>query len=628
MFDLSPGGTRRNLTRTIFTGAWLAKCSQMLTGRRAGLQALFWAAGVNLILFGLFLAGTTSVYETNDDLLMQMIASGFHTGHPDAHLVFTNVLIGWALRFLYGVWAGGNWYLYYLLAVHYVALTAIAFLVVSRRGGWLFALLYLGFFLVVETHILLRLQFTTTAFLVGTAGLLLVVDGLPPGYPARWPKVLAGIACGGLMCLIREPVALLLAIIACPFLLERLGLAEWRRVLGTGLAFAGIFLVLHEINHRSYQCNPAWAGYSEYNRMRGEIHLTPLARLIPKAAPTIGWSENDGWMFSQFYFSEPEVYAGVPRMRLFLDKLEWLARAEPSTAWRFSANFLFLPEIFRGDAGTLMKLAMLNAIGLLVVARVSRRRCLATLLITYGLFVVLSFYLLTTARLPERVSYNIPLFINAICLYWATGFHNLPTGVTPPDQPGVFFVLLRQVRTMRLVVLVLISIWAALYLFSLSELARSMGSANTFNRNLERISQKIFGPIRTLLPAQKAPILIAMPFDSVLEQCLFFHPSAEKVPFFLVPYGWITHSPIFNQILEQHHLRPYSLSLLDRPDVFFMMEARWLEPLRIFYHEHYGLDVRFDMVLNTDGLPPFDDCQLHLYQAHVTGDKAPIGMAP
>jgi hypothetical protein len=107
----------------------------LLVGQRGGFQALLWAAVVNLVLFGLFLACATFVYETNDDLMMQMIASGFHTGHPDGHLVFTNVLIGWALRFLYGTWTGCNWYLIYLLAVHYAALTAIAFLVVSRLGG-------------------------------------------------------------------------------------------------------------------------------------------------------------------------------------------------------------------------------------------------------------------------------------------------------------------------------------------------------------------------------------------------------------------------------------------------------------------------------------------------------------
>jgi hypothetical protein len=628
MCDLNPGRTRRSLSRTVSNGAWLTRCSRWLTGQRDGVQALLWAAVVNLVLFGLFLTCATPVYETNDDLMMQTIASGFHTGQPDGHLVFTNILIGWALRFLYGTWAGCNWYFIYLLAVHYVSLTAIAFLVVSRRGGWLFATLYLGFFLIVETHILLHPQFTTTAFLAGTAGLLLLVDGLRPGHPAQWPKSAAGIALVGLMGLVREPVALLLAVIAGPFLLERFGLAGWRRLLGTGLACAGILLVLHGINRLAYQRDPAWAEFLEYNRMRGEIHVTALAAFIPQAAPAVGWSENDGWMFSQFYFSDPDVYAGVPQMRVFLAKLKALARDEPAASWRFPARFLFLPKMFQGDARLLMQLAILNAIWCLFAAGVFRRRCLVTLLVSYGLFVVLGFYLLRTARLPERVAYNIPLFVHAICLYWATGFRNLPVTATRPGRADVFVAPLWRAKIFRPLTLVLVPVWAFLYLFSLVQLTQSLWLANNYNRNLEQISHKIVKPLRTLLPDQKPPILIPMPLDSVLERCVFFYPSAEKAPFFLVPYGWITRSPLFSQILERHRLRPYSLSLVDRPDVFFLMGTRWLEPLRIFYREHYGLDVRFDRVLNTDGMPPFEDCRLYLYQAHLAGNKTSVRTAP
>jgi hypothetical protein len=96
-------------------------------------------------------------------------------------------------------------------------------------------------------------------------------------------------------------------VIACPFLLERLGLAEWRQLLGTVLASAGIFLVLYGINRWAYQRDPAWAEFSEYNRLRGEIQVTTLAGFVPQAAPTVGWSKKDGWMFSQFYFSDPDV---------------------------------------------------------------------------------------------------------------------------------------------------------------------------------------------------------------------------------------------------------------------------------------------------------------------------------
>jgi hypothetical protein len=645
MRDLNPGGMPPGLSRAIPPGTRFSRCSEWLVGRRTGLPALLWAAGVNLILLGLFLVSATPNYETNDDLLMQLIASGFYTGHPDTHLVFTNIIIGWGLRLLYGAWTGCNWYLVYLLAAHFAALTAIAYLVVSRRGGWLFTLLYFGFFVIVEMHLLLHLQFTTTAFLAGTAALLLLVDGFQPGRPVRWPRVMAGFAFWGLMCLIREPVAPFLALVAGPFLLERFGRVGWRRLSGTVLACAGILLALHAVNRWAYQLDRAWAEYSEYNHLRGQIHDTPLLAYLPQADTTLGWSRNDGWMFSEFYFSEPEVYAGVPRMHLLLDRLKALAQEEPASGWlRFPVGFLFLPKVFQNDSAILMTLALLNGLWCIVAAGRFRRRCLITLLGSYGLYVALTFYLLTVAHLPERVSFDIPLFIHAICLYWATGFHNPVAAPTPSGLLDVFLARLRQgivslgtvliavpigaalyrrvMHYRRAFALVLVLIWAVVYLFNLSQLAQSLWSANASNRDLERTSRKISQSIQTLLPGQPQPILIMMPADSVLERCLFFYPAAGRVSFSMVPSGWITHSPLFQQILKQHHLQPYSRSLIDRADIFFLMQLRWREPLKVFYREHYGLKIRIDMVLDTDALPQFQDCQLHLYQAHVVGGEA------
>src|SRR5574340_1257988 len=98
-----------------------------------GLRLLGLAALLNAILFGLFLACGTPYYETNDDLSMQLIASGSFTGQPSEYLVFTNVVIGWVLRILYETWNGPNWYMIYLLAVHFASLTALAFVFLSRR---------------------------------------------------------------------------------------------------------------------------------------------------------------------------------------------------------------------------------------------------------------------------------------------------------------------------------------------------------------------------------------------------------------------------------------------------------------------------------------------------------------
>ncbi len=564
---------------------------------------------------------------------MQMIASGFFSGDPDPHLVFINILVGWVLCFLYNLWPGCNWYFIFLVAVHYAALTLIAFVLVSRRGGWIFALLYIGFFLIVETRILLHLQFTTTAFLAGTAGLLLLVDGLQPGQPVHRLKYVGGIALIVLMILVREAAALLLAVIAFPFLWERLGVVGWRRLLGMALACMGVFLILHGLNRWAYQSSPAWGDFFEYNRVRGEIHATELADYLPKAASAVGWSNNDQWMYGKFYFPDPDVYAGLPRMHLLLETLKAFERQERKSAISFSADYLWLPGVFTQDARTpdssiLMKLAILNALFCLFAARVHRTRCFVTLLVSYAVFTALGFYLLETARLPERVSYNIPLFLHVICLYWATGLQTLPNGAARSSLMDVFITPRALTKTIRMVILVLILVWTELCLFSLSQLAQSLWSANQFNRNLKVVSRRILNPIKALLPSQARPVLIIKPERSVLEQCLFFLASRETMPFSIVPYGWLTHSPIFYHVLDHNRLHPFSLSLLNRSDVFFLMPAKWSEPLRKFYREHYGLDIRFHTVLNTDTMPSYEDYRLRLYQARTTSDHATVDSGP
>jgi hypothetical protein len=82
--------------------------SPALATRRDGLKALGLAALLNALLFGLFFAVATPCYETNDDLGMQMIASGFFAGQPSEYLVFTSFLIGWPLRIFYSLWPGCN----------------------------------------------------------------------------------------------------------------------------------------------------------------------------------------------------------------------------------------------------------------------------------------------------------------------------------------------------------------------------------------------------------------------------------------------------------------------------------------------------------------------------------------
>ncbi len=519
-------------------------------------RPLFLALLVNAGLFAGFFALATPAYETNDDLAMQLIASGFYTGAPSEFLVFTHVAIGWLLRTLYHLGAGWNWYFLYLVAAHYVALTAIGYVVIRRRRGWLPVALYVGFFLIAEIHILLRLQFTTTAFLAGAAGLMLLVDSLAPGRSVRWLQTIAGAGLIALMIMIRAEVALFLAMVAVPFLLERFGWKGWRRLAGLGLTGAALFVALRGIDHWYYDRDPGWRTFREYNQLRGEVYGTPLTRNASRAASAAGWSENDATMFAKSFFPDAAVYADLPRLRRFVVALKGYDNRNPILN-RFSWDRLHLASVLGRDSGILLNLALLNGLWCWFAAGANRRRCLVTLTAYYGLFVALAFYLQTTARLPPRVAYNLPLFLNLVCLYWATGFDRRTHGQRDQSAPNA-----PRSRWWGLPILV----WGALYASILFNLGQCLWYADARHRELRQISQKLFDPIKALLPAGTKPILITLPHDAVWEQCLIYRDLGAAAPFDLLPYGWLTHSPLFREVLRRRGLKPYSLSVVDRPE--------------------------------------------------------------
>lgn len=603
---------------TVSTGPPPDKQLQLMARFRAlfkseDIKSLALAITVTAVLFGLFFTFGTSNYETNDDTVMQGIASGFYSGHPDEHLVFTNVIIGRVLRFLYEAWPVHNWYRAYLIGAHFAALTAIAFVIFKRRRTLLFISLYAGFFFIVETRILLMLQFTTTAFIAGAAGLLLLVDALQPGRPISWPRVAAGLVFTTVMAMVREPVAPLLVLVSIPFLIERLGLSNWKRVAGVGIAAAVLCFAVTGFNRWYYQKDKAWLEFMEFNSVRGGFQGTPLAVSALRTAPRAGWSLNDVVMFKGFYDADPEVFGSVTRVRAFVEKAKALYEPQPH---KVALTDFVLPNMFGRDSAALMELAFLNAVLCVWAAGVFRRRYVIALVASFAIFTALSYFLLSTARLPERVAYNMGLFANLICLYWASGFE---IGPMPDISRSALsrwrdWVNANPTRGYR-IILILIIVTCELGFIS-AKVAPQLAYLNSFNRRVKEISGQIFKPVQNLLPGGK-PILVAMPHDSMLELCSIFYPEVRKTPFFLVPQGWLMQSPIFFQMLEQHGLVPYSLSLLDRRDVFFLMEDRWLQPLKSFYLEHYGLEISFTQILNTDADPEYAHCYLHIYQAHV-----------
>jgi hypothetical protein len=276
---------------------------------------------------------------------------------------------------------------------------------------------------------------------------------------------------------------------------------------------------------------------------------------------------------------------------------------------------LFLPRLLGYYAGLMMRLAMLAAFWVMVTAGRDRARYVVTLAVTYGILLFLSYYLLSTSRLPERVACCFPILTLAICLYWATARRRGLESTVGPSHESLRTKPQPAYWIWARVVLVGVTVaWTA---WLLGGQARTLWMVSRWNQELKEVNRVIFSPVRALLPDGQKPVLVAMPYDSELERCLIFHSSPKEVPFILVPYGWLSQSPLFRRLLEECRLKPFATSLLNRPDVFFLMEKRWIERLRVTYREHYDQEVEFVRVFDSDTQPAYRDCRLQLYQARV-----------
>ena len=131
------------------------------------------------------LAIFTPRFETNDDAGMNAIAAGrMFVDHPDEHLVFSNVLIGLALKALYRAAPNIPWYGGALFLTASLSLFAVAFACLRRPVSTLDVCLTAAILCLAGAPFLIVLQFTRVAFLAALAGLLLLAAIVRDGKPA------------------------------------------------------------------------------------------------------------------------------------------------------------------------------------------------------------------------------------------------------------------------------------------------------------------------------------------------------------------------------------------------------------------------------------------------------------
>lgn len=267
-------------------------------------------------------------YEVSDDFIMEMVVSGAYTGHPDAHMMFSNIFIGWLLVPLYSLFPAISWYFWLQMLLCFLSFLALTYVLVQklRLGTAVLTVVWITAFAARDLYILP--QFTKTAIVASMCGCLLFVWAL--FAQQGWKCWLPGAALVFFGAMVRDKaffiaaafagVLVLYHTIAC---LKQKGMTV-KQILckvcipGAGM-LAAVFL-FGAVNSLAYTQDPNYAEYRTFTKLRSQIldYTWCDYEDLCDELTAIGVSENDYQMILHWDFADQVVFS-TEKMQQVLD---------------------------------------------------------------------------------------------------------------------------------------------------------------------------------------------------------------------------------------------------------------------------------------------------------------------
>jgi hypothetical protein len=324
----------RRIRRLRESMALLVGSFEQFARRAPGCFSLLTVAG----LFALALATLSPSYDTKDDPWMAMFAAGKGASlGPDEHLVFTNVVIGLAVKFLYTVLPAIAWYGLYLTTTQYLALAAILYGVIASGYSRLRLALFALFFAIVGIVYFNNVQFTSTAALAAQAGLLLWLVAAQRRQANPQSRMIAQLASGLALLVLASLIRLesmigtvLIAVPAVAITIWPLRKATLIPLVASATLGAAMISGFAAYNDAYYNRDPGWREFLRFNKTRVKFNDYGWTRYTPETAHVfgaVGWSENDHALIADWFFDNAQVYSEA-HLEQVLDSYPWHERRQ------------------------------------------------------------------------------------------------------------------------------------------------------------------------------------------------------------------------------------------------------------------------------------------------------------
>jgi len=216
-------------------------------------------------------------YEANDDVLMLLISSGYLTGRPDPHLVFINIIIGNLISFFYHWFPRFEWYTFHLIACQIVSLTTILFVFLEKKNNRYIVVFMCLLISAITLQFLVHLQFTTTAFLLASSGLLIFNRNLTLNVKLYSLSYILMILIFTWSFMLRIDAFLGAILIGSVFFIPFL---KQKNTYYAAFITFGFISIAFLINNREYNSNQDWSYYTNFNKLRGKLNVADNPNVV------------------------------------------------------------------------------------------------------------------------------------------------------------------------------------------------------------------------------------------------------------------------------------------------------------------------------------------------------------
>lgn len=536
-----------------------------------------WALVVIIGLFGFSFLILTPVYDTNDDPSMALVASGYgNAGGPDEHLLYTNVLIGHVLKQLYEAAPLIPWYGCYLLVIQFLAHWILLYALLSLNRTYFSVLGYILFYLTVGVYCLTHLQFTTTAFLIGMAGLSMILSSLildAQGPHHRWLKW------GGALCLIASSLiryaSLQLPILASIPLLVCIVFHLFRSInfrwylLPAALTVISV-LGCHFYDRHYYQQDEDWNHFLQRHDVAAKLINFAQIPVTDQTKPLfaqVGWSSFDYWMLRNWIYLDSETYS-LSRMQEFKKQTDALSLRKIPQVMTYRVNMFkaaFSHPIFVVCSLSALFLAWLNP-------RALWQRTIVKWMLMWSALIMLG--LISSMKLPERIV--IPL--GALSFYF-TMFLNLPLLISQIDLKEFNKNLVFRLGALMLLL--------AACVICRGEVQRSDQNVKynaRLKQDIQYLQQK--WPDKVFLSVYTFPIEHFLPLDnqSEIRNLKYLYLTGRQG------------SPLFNEKIKGYGIKSPYTDLYETDRLYLLFHPKMIPVLKIYFKQHYGVDLEFNSV--------------------------------